>query len=78
MAEGYSELRNERVTAGNGVDYTCRDTGGAQDGVPLVLLQHFRSSLDNWAPGADRRARAGPAGSDVRQRRGRRLPGNHP
>lgn len=49
MAEGYSELRNERVSAANGVDYAYRDTGGA-GGVPLVLLQHFRGNLDNWDP----------------------------
>jgi pimeloyl-ACP methyl ester carboxylesterase len=50
MAEGYSELRNERVSAANGVDYAYRDTGGGEDGVPLVLLQHFRGNLDNWDP----------------------------
>jgi pimeloyl-ACP methyl ester carboxylesterase len=49
MATGYSELRNEMVSAANGVDYAYRDTGG--DGaVPLVLLQHFRGNLDNWDP----------------------------
>jgi pimeloyl-ACP methyl ester carboxylesterase len=48
MATGYSELRNERVSAANGVDYAYRDTGGGA--VPLVLLQHFRGNLDNWDP----------------------------
>jgi pimeloyl-ACP methyl ester carboxylesterase len=48
MATGYSELRNERVSAVNGVDYAYRDTGGGA--VPLVLLQHFRGNLDNWDP----------------------------
>jgi pimeloyl-ACP methyl ester carboxylesterase len=50
VAEGYSALRNERVSAANGVDYAYRDTGGGADGVPLVLLQHFRGNLDNWDP----------------------------
>jgi pimeloyl-ACP methyl ester carboxylesterase len=50
MAEGYSELRNERVSAANGIDYAYRDTGGSQDTVPLVLFQHFRGNLDNWDP----------------------------
>jgi pimeloyl-ACP methyl ester carboxylesterase len=55
MAEGYSELANERVSAANGIEYAYRDTGGAGDGqsegaVPLVLLQHFRGNLDNWDP----------------------------
>jgi pimeloyl-ACP methyl ester carboxylesterase len=51
MAEGYSELANERVTASNGVQYAYRDTGGGgAEGVPLVLLQHFRGNLDNWDP----------------------------
>jgi pimeloyl-ACP methyl ester carboxylesterase len=49
MAEGYSELPNERVSAANGVDYAYRDTGG-EDEVPLVLLQHFRGNLDSWDP----------------------------
>jgi pimeloyl-ACP methyl ester carboxylesterase len=46
---GYSELPNTLVSAANGVDYACRDTGPS-DGVPLVLLQHFRGNLDNWDP----------------------------
>jgi pimeloyl-ACP methyl ester carboxylesterase len=50
MTKGYSELRNERAGAANGVDYAYRDTGGGQDTVPLVLLQHFRGNLDNWDP----------------------------
>ena len=49
MAKGYSELPNELVSGANGVDYAYRDTGG-EDGVPLVLLQHFRGNLDNWDP----------------------------
>jgi pimeloyl-ACP methyl ester carboxylesterase len=50
MAKGFSELANELVRAANGVDYAYRDTGGGQDGLPLVLLQHFRGNLDNWDP----------------------------
>ena len=51
MAERYSELANETVSAANGVDYAYRDTGGGREsGVPLVLLQHFRGNLDNWDP----------------------------
>jgi pimeloyl-ACP methyl ester carboxylesterase len=55
MATGYSELANQRVSAANGVTYAYRDTGdsgdtGGTDGVPLVLLQHFRGNLDNWDP----------------------------
>ena len=48
MTTRYSELRNELVSAANGVDYAYRDTGGG--GVPLVLLQHFRGNLDSWDP----------------------------
>jgi pimeloyl-ACP methyl ester carboxylesterase len=48
-AVGYSELPNMLVGAANGVDYAYRDTGLC-DGVPLVLLQHFRGNLDNWDP----------------------------
>jgi pimeloyl-ACP methyl ester carboxylesterase len=51
MAEGYSELANTRISAANGIDYAYRDTGGGGAGaVPLILLQHFRGSLDNWDP----------------------------
>ncbi len=50
MAKGYSELANELVSAASGVDYAYRDTGGGEDGLPLVLLQHFRGNLDNWDP----------------------------
>ena len=35
MAGGYSELRNELVSAANGVDYAYRDTGG-DEGVPFT------------------------------------------
>ena len=70
MTTGYSGLRNLRVSGANGVSYAYRDTGGADtggadtgaaDGVPLVLLQHFRGNLDDWDPalidalGRDRR-----------------------
>ena len=48
MAATYSRLTNKLVSAGNRVDYACRDTGSG--GVPLVLLQHFRGNLDNWDP----------------------------
>jgi pimeloyl-ACP methyl ester carboxylesterase len=47
----YSGLPNLAVSAANGVDYAYRDTGpAANDGVPLLLLQHFRGNLDNWDP----------------------------
>jgi pimeloyl-ACP methyl ester carboxylesterase len=47
---GYSDLRNEMVSAANGIDYAYRDTGGGEATVPLVLLQHFRGNLDSWDP----------------------------
>ena len=52
MAEGYAALRNDRVSAANGVEYAYRDTGGGAgtSGVPLVLFQHFRGNLDSWDP----------------------------
>ena len=78
MSRGYSELRNQLVCAADGVDYAYRDTGGLRQRVPLVLLQHFRGNLDNWAPGADRRAGPSPSGHHVRQRRSGRLHGTTP
>jgi pimeloyl-ACP methyl ester carboxylesterase len=47
---GYSDLRNEMVSAANGTDYAYRDTGGSEATVPVVLLQHFRGNLDSWDP----------------------------
>jgi pimeloyl-ACP methyl ester carboxylesterase len=44
----YGELPNLSVKTEQGLIYCYRDTGG--DGVPLVLLQHFRGNLDNWDP----------------------------
>jgi pimeloyl-ACP methyl ester carboxylesterase len=49
MVTTYSELPTNLVSAGNGIDYAYRDTGGA-GAAPLVLLQHFRGNLDNWDP----------------------------
>ncbi|MFC6159963.1 alpha/beta fold hydrolase [Kribbella jiaozuonensis] len=49
MDNSYSSLPNLRVTGANGIDYAYRDAG-AGDGVPLVLLQHFRGNLDSWDP----------------------------
>jgi pimeloyl-ACP methyl ester carboxylesterase len=51
MSDTYVELSNQLVSASNGIDYAYRDTGAnGGDGVPLVLLQHFRGNLDNWDP----------------------------
>jgi pimeloyl-ACP methyl ester carboxylesterase len=47
---GYSDLRNEMVSAANGTDYAYRDTGSSEATVPLVLLQHFRGNPDSWDP----------------------------
>ena len=44
---GYLAAPNRVVSRGNGIDYAYRDVG---EGVPLVLLQHFRGNLDNWDP----------------------------
>ena len=46
----YSGLPNKLVQAANGVGYPYRDTGGSEDGMPLILLRRFCSSLDNWDP----------------------------
>jgi pimeloyl-ACP methyl ester carboxylesterase len=48
VAMTYAELLNKLVSAANGVDYAYREAGDG--GVPLVLLQHFRGSLDGWDP----------------------------
>ena len=43
-------IQRTTVSAANGVDYAYRDTRGGENGLPLVLLQHFRGNLDNWDP----------------------------
>jgi pimeloyl-ACP methyl ester carboxylesterase len=48
--QSYAELANLTISAPNGVDYSCRDTGGHPETAPLVLLQHFRGNLDYWDP----------------------------
>jgi pimeloyl-ACP methyl ester carboxylesterase len=48
MADTYATLQAKTLQAPSGIGYDYRDLGeGAQ---PLVLLQHFRGSLDNWDP----------------------------
>jgi pimeloyl-ACP methyl ester carboxylesterase len=44
----YVDASTQRITAENGIDYAYRDLG--EGDVPLILLQHFRGSLDNWDP----------------------------
>jgi pimeloyl-ACP methyl ester carboxylesterase len=44
----YADASTRRVTADNAIEYAYRDLGEGE--VPLVLLQHFRGSLDNWDP----------------------------
>ena len=44
----YGTAPNQRIRAGNGIDYACREIGSST--VPLVLLQHFRGNLENWDP----------------------------
>ena len=47
----YSGLPNKAVSAADGINYACRDTGGEAGGtLPLVLFQHFRGNLDSWDP----------------------------
>jgi pimeloyl-ACP methyl ester carboxylesterase len=50
MESSYSGLPNSTVGAANGIDFAYRDTGGDDGAAPLVLLQHFRGSLDSWDP----------------------------
>src|SRR6516162_6786105 len=47
MATNYAELPNLTVRT-DSETLAYRDTGG--DGLPLVLLHHFRGNLDNWDP----------------------------
>ncbi|MEU0075996.1 alpha/beta hydrolase [Streptomyces sp. NPDC006332] len=50
-AESASTAPNLRVKAANGVTYQYRRFGHPSPGsVPLVFLQHYRGTLDNWDP----------------------------
>jgi pimeloyl-ACP methyl ester carboxylesterase len=46
---GYTAAKTKTVTIETGEVLAYRDVG-KQDSVPLVLLQHFRGSLDSWDP----------------------------
>jgi pimeloyl-ACP methyl ester carboxylesterase len=45
----YVSAPTKIVSASNGVDYAYRDVG-RENGVPLVMLHHFRGDLDLWDP----------------------------
>ena len=48
MPATFADSPTRVVSAANGIEYACRETGeGAR---PLVLFQHFRGNLDNWDP----------------------------
>ncbi|ALO97199.1 Alpha/beta hydrolase [Streptomyces hygroscopicus subsp. limoneus] len=50
-AESASTVPNLRITAANGITYQYRRFGHPSPGsVPLVFLQHYRGTLDNWDP----------------------------
>jgi len=41
----------QEIQAANGITYAFRRVGApSPDGIPLVLLQHFRGNIDNWDP----------------------------
>jgi pimeloyl-ACP methyl ester carboxylesterase len=39
-----------RIDADNGISYAYRRFGRVGEAVPVVFLQHFRGSIDNWDP----------------------------
>jgi pimeloyl-ACP methyl ester carboxylesterase len=49
MSSTYVDAATQKVAAVNDTTYAYRDCG-CGDGPPLLLLQHFRGSLDNWDP----------------------------
>jgi pimeloyl-ACP methyl ester carboxylesterase len=46
---GYTAARTKTIAIETGVVLTYREVG-KQDSVPLLLLPHFRGSLDSWDP----------------------------
>jgi pimeloyl-ACP methyl ester carboxylesterase len=68
MPTNYAELPNLTVRT-DSETLAYRDTGG--DGLPLVLLQHFRGNLDNWDPALIDELAVSRTGRHLRQLRGR-------
>jgi pimeloyl-ACP methyl ester carboxylesterase len=51
LTAGFASAPLHEVQAADGVTYAYRRLGGpSPDGIPLVLLQHFRGNIDNWDP----------------------------
>jgi pimeloyl-ACP methyl ester carboxylesterase len=47
----FASAEMQEVQASNGITYAYRRLGPpSPDGIPLVLLQHFRGNIDNWDP----------------------------
>ena len=47
--DGYMAAETKTVTIESGETLVYREVG-KHDSIPLVLLQHFRGSLDSWDP----------------------------
>jgi pimeloyl-ACP methyl ester carboxylesterase len=51
LTAGFAAAPLQEVQAADGVTYAYRRLGSpSADGIPLVLLQHFRGNIDNWDP----------------------------
>ena len=48
MPTTFADSPTRLVSAANGIEYACRETG--EGATPVVLFQHFRGNLDNWDP----------------------------
>jgi pimeloyl-ACP methyl ester carboxylesterase len=48
--DGANAAANQFVDAANGVTYAYRRVGASTAAPPLVLLQHFRGTMDDWDP----------------------------
>jgi len=48
MPATFADSPTRLVSAANGIEYACRETG--EGATPVVLFQHFRGNLDNWDP----------------------------
>ena len=47
----FASAEMQEAHAANGITYAYRRVGPpSPDGIPLVLLQHFRGNIDNWDP----------------------------
>src|SRR5271154_1816436 len=50
MSSSYDVVRNQKILLKGGGDAISYRKFGFESAIPLILLTHFRASMDNWDP----------------------------